>query len=156
VGLLLAVLSVILVQRNSEVSPWFPLVLLAYPIWETLFSMYRRKLRGQSTGQADALHLHSLVYRRVVRWRGFAGKPADYVTRNSLASLVLWPIPLACLAAALAFWEFSPALQAVAAAFGVVYTLAYRRLARFRVPAWLVLRARSEAQAEPAELKAER
>jgi hypothetical protein len=92
----------------------------------------------------------------VVRWRGFAGKPADYVTRNSVASLVLWPIPLACLAIALAFWDFSPALQVAAAAFGVAYTLAYRRLARFRVPAWLVLRARSEPEAEPAELRAER
>jgi len=156
VGLVLAVLSVLIVQRNSEVSPWFPLVLLAYPIWETLFSMYRRKARGHSTGRADALHLHSLVYRRVVRWRGFAGRPADYVTRNSVASLVLWPIPLGCLAVALAFWDFSPALQVAAAAFGIIYTLAYWRLARFRVPAWLVLRARSEAETEPAELKAER
>jgi UDP-N-acetylmuramyl pentapeptide phosphotransferase/UDP-N-acetylglucosamine-1-phosphate transferase len=156
VGLLLAELSVLIVQRNSEVSPWFPLVLLAYPIWETLFSMYRRKARGHSTSRADALHLHSLVYRRLVRWRGFDGRPSDYVTRNSVASLCLWPIPLACLAIALAFWEYSPALQVAAAAFGIAYTLAYRRLARFQVPAWLVLRARSGAEAEPAELKAER
>jgi UDP-N-acetylmuramyl pentapeptide phosphotransferase/UDP-N-acetylglucosamine-1-phosphate transferase len=157
VGLVLGLLSVLIVQRNSDVSPWFPLVLLAYPIWETIFSMYRRKARGYSTGQADALHLHTLVYRRVVRWRGFAGKPADYVTRNSLASLCLWPIPLACLAIALAFWDFSPALQVAAAVFGIIYTLAYRRLARFRVPAWLVLRARGEADdEEPAELGARR
>ena len=53
VGLLLAELAVLLVHRNSEVSPWFPLVLLAYPVWETIFSMYRRKARGQSTGHAD-------------------------------------------------------------------------------------------------------
>ena len=156
VGLILAVLSVLIVQRNSDVSPWFPLMLLAYPVWETLFSMYRRKARGYSTGRADALHLHSLVYRRVVRWRGFAGKPSDYVTRNSLASLCLWPIPLVCLAVALAFWQSSPALQLAAAAFGIAYTLAYRRLARFRVPPWLVLRARGEPETEPAELKAGR
>ncbi|MGH7337984.1 MAG: MraY family glycosyltransferase, partial [Myxococcota bacterium] len=90
VGLLLALLSVLLVHRNSEVSPWFPLVLLAYPIWETLFSMYRRRTRGHSTGRADALHLHSLVYHRLVRWHGHAGSAADYVTRNSIASLLLW------------------------------------------------------------------
>jgi UDP-N-acetylmuramyl pentapeptide phosphotransferase/UDP-N-acetylglucosamine-1-phosphate transferase len=156
VGLVLGLLSVLIVQRNSDVSPWFPLVLLAYPIWETIFSMYRRKARGYSTGRADALHLHTLVYRRVVRWRGFAGKPADYLTRNSLASLCLWPIPLACLAVALAFWDFSPALQAAAAVFGIAYTLAYRRLVRFRIPGWLVLRARSESDEEPAELGARR
>src|SRR5688572_17026064 len=102
-GLLLAALCVLLVHRNSEVSPWFPLILLAYPIWETLFTVYRRKYRGRSTVEADALHLHTLVYRRVVRWRGFAGKPSDYVTRNSVASASLWAIPLACLLIALAF-----------------------------------------------------
>jgi UDP-N-acetylmuramyl pentapeptide phosphotransferase/UDP-N-acetylglucosamine-1-phosphate transferase len=150
VGLLLAELSVILVHRNSEVSPWFPLVLLAYPVWETLFSMYRRKAKGHSTGDADALHLHSLVYRRVVRWRSFDGKPWEYVTRNSVASLCLWPIPLLCLAIALAFWRDSLALQASAAGFGIIYTLAYRRLVRFGVPAWMVIRA--DADAEPAEL----
>jgi UDP-GlcNAc:undecaprenyl-phosphate/decaprenyl-phosphate GlcNAc-1-phosphate transferase len=156
VGLVLAVLSVLIVQRNSQVSPWFPLVLLAYPIWETLFSMYRRKARGHSTGTADALHLHLLVYRRVVRWHSFAGKPSDYVMRNSLASLCLWPIPLGCFTIALAFWEFSPALQLAAAVFATIYTLAYRRLVRFRAPAWLVLRARTREQAEPAGLSARR
>ena len=156
VGLALAVLSVLIVQRNSQVSPWFPLVLLAYPIWETLFSMYRRKARGDSAIRADALHLHTLVYRRVVRWKSFAGKPADAATRNSLASLCLWPIPLFGLLIALAFWDRSAPLQIAAAAFGIAYTLAYRRLARFRVPAWLVLRASSEPrEAEPAEVSAE-
>jgi UDP-GlcNAc:undecaprenyl-phosphate/decaprenyl-phosphate GlcNAc-1-phosphate transferase len=140
VGLLLGELAVLLVHRNSEISPWFPLLLLAYPIWETIFSMYRRKARGRSTGSADALHLHTLVYRRVVRWRGFSGKPSDYVMRNSIASACLWVIPAACLAAALAFWDRSLPLQVAAVVFGISYTLGYRRLVRFRVPRWLVLR----------------
>jgi UDP-N-acetylmuramyl pentapeptide phosphotransferase/UDP-N-acetylglucosamine-1-phosphate transferase len=157
VGLVLGVLSVLIVQRNSDVSPWFPLVLLAYPIWETLFSMYRRKARGHSTGRADALHLHTLLYRRVVRWRSFTAKASDYVTRNSVASLCLWPIPLVCLAIALAFWETSAPLQIAAAAFAAIYTLAYWRLVRFQVPAWLVLRARTEPEeGEPAQLGAKR
>jgi UDP-N-acetylmuramyl pentapeptide phosphotransferase/UDP-N-acetylglucosamine-1-phosphate transferase len=151
VGLLLAELSVLLVHRNSEVSPWFPLVLLAYPIWETLFSMYRRKMRGQSTGRADALHLHSLVYRRVVRWRGFAGRPSDYVARNSIASALLWAIPAACFAVAAAFWDRSEPLQLAALVFAISYTLAYRRLVRFGVPRWLVVRAAPRPEAdEPA------
>jgi UDP-N-acetylmuramyl pentapeptide phosphotransferase/UDP-N-acetylglucosamine-1-phosphate transferase len=142
VGLLLAELSVLLVHRNSEVSPWFPLMLLAYPIWETLFSMYRRKTRGHSTAHADALHLHSLVYRRVVRWRGFSGKPADQVMRNSVASFCLWTMPVACFAIALVFWGHSLSLQIAAAAFVLCYALAYRALVRFNVPTWLVVRAK--------------
>jgi UDP-GlcNAc:undecaprenyl-phosphate/decaprenyl-phosphate GlcNAc-1-phosphate transferase len=142
VGLLLAELSVILVHRNSEVSPWFPLVLLAYPVWETLFSMYRRKVSGGSTGEADCLHFHTLVYRRVVRWHGFRGSPRDYVTRNSIASTCLWVLPALCLVIALSFWQSSAALQLAALAFAIAYTLAYRRLVRFRIPPWLVLRAK--------------
>lgn len=152
VGLLLAELGVLLVHRNSEVSPWFPLVLLAYPVWETIFSMYRRKARGQSTGHADALHLHSLVYRRVVRWRGFAGKPSDYAIRNSVASALLWVVPAGCLAVALVFWDWSLPLQLAAVAFGISYTLGYRRLVRFGVPRWLVIRARRRT---PAEMESE-
>jgi UDP-GlcNAc:undecaprenyl-phosphate GlcNAc-1-phosphate transferase len=158
VGLLLAELSVLLVHRNSEVSPWFPLVLLAYPVWETLFSMYRRRMRGISTGKADALHLHSLVYHRLVRWRGHAGSPADYVTRNSIASLLLWSLPAVCFAAAVTFWGGSRELQVAAAAFGIFYILGYRRLVRFGVPARLVIRAKAkrkgvaEMDGDPAEV----
>src|SRR5688572_1294300 len=100
IGLLLAELSVLLVHRNSEVSPWLPLVLLAYPIWETLFSMYRRRMRGRSTGDADALHLHSLIYRRLARWKGFEASPAEYIARNSIASACLWILPAICFVAA--------------------------------------------------------
>lgn len=140
VGIVLAELSVLLVQRNSEVSPWFPLVLLAYPIWETLFSMYRRRSRGHSTARADALHLHSLVYRRVVRWRGFAAKPADQAMRNSMASLCLWIMPAWGLAVGLLFWDNSLLLQLAAAAFVTFYTFIYRKLVHFEVPVWLVVR----------------
>jgi len=139
VGLMLAELSVILVQRNSEVSPWFPLMLLAYPIWETLFSMYRRRMRGQSTGEADALHLHSLVYRRLARWKGFAATPYDHVTRNSVASACLWILPALCFLVALASWDESLPLQAAAVIFAIGYVAFYRRIVRFGMPAWFTI-----------------
>jgi UDP-N-acetylmuramyl pentapeptide phosphotransferase/UDP-N-acetylglucosamine-1-phosphate transferase len=142
IGLLLAELSVMLVHRNSEVSPWFPVLLLAYPIWETLFSMYRRKVHGHSTGRADALHLHSLVYRRVVRWRGYSAMASDYVTRNSLASLYLWVLPGLCLSLGLMFWNNTSALELAGYAFNAFYIMVYLCLVRFRVPAWLVIRAK--------------
>ena len=130
VGLLLAELSVLIVFRNSEVSVWFPLVLLAYPIWETIFSMLRRRDRGRSSGEADRLHLHSLVYHRVIRGR--SRETRDVIARNSLASLVLWPLPLACFAAALALWDDSLGLQLAACAFAMAYAALYRTIVRFR------------------------
>ena len=151
IGLTLALLSVMLVQRNSQVSPWFPLVLLAYPIWETIFSMYRRKNRGRSTGEADALHLHTLVYRRVVRWKGPRAKARDCAVRNSLASMYLWALPAICWAFAVAFWNRSLVLQAGAVVFALVYIAAYRRIVRFRVPRSLLVRAKADAPGVDAE-----
>jgi len=43
-GFWLGELSVLIVVRHPEVSPWFPMLLLVYPIFETLYSMYRRKI----------------------------------------------------------------------------------------------------------------
>jgi UDP-N-acetylmuramyl pentapeptide phosphotransferase/UDP-N-acetylglucosamine-1-phosphate transferase len=140
VGLALAMLSVLLVHRNAEVSAWFPLVLLSYPVWETLFSMYRRKLRGHPAGRADALHLHTLVYRRVVRWKGPGASPEDHVVRNSLATVRLLSIPMATTAVALACWDHSLVLQGAALGLAVIYVAVYRRIVLFKVPAWLVVR----------------
>lgn len=145
VGLLLAELAVLLVQRNATVSPWFPLVLLAYPIWETLFSMYRRRLRRVSSGDPDALHLHSLVYRRVVRAEVCNGAARHCWKRNSLASLLMWTLPALCWLPAVAFWNRTRVLQLAAGAFAVIYVLIYRRIARFGVPTPLVVRLRPGA-----------
>lgn len=140
IGLVLAELSVLLVHRNPEVSPWFPLVLMAYPVWETLFSMYRRHMRRRrvSTGNADALHLHSLIYRRVVRAPCF-GPLAHTSGRNSLASAILWTLPTLCCLAAVMLWNHTLLLQSAALAFAALYVLTYRRIVRFGVPRRLVL-----------------
>jgi len=146
IGLLLAELSVLLVHRNVEVSAWFPLLLLAYPIWETLFSMYRRRMRGHPLGRADALHLHTLVYRRMVRWKGPGGSADDCVVRNSIASLCLWIVPLTTWALAVSFWDASLVLQGAAFVFALAYVAAYRRIVRFRVPRRMIVRAGNPAR----------
>ena len=143
-GLALAEISVLLVQRNPEVSPWFPLVLLAYPIWETLFSMYRRSQHRVSTGKADALHLHSLVYRRMVHCDGSHEPRGHCATRNSAASLVLWVLPALCSLAAVGLWNRTLALQAAAAAFATLYVLVYLRIVRFQMPKAFVVRLSAE------------
>ncbi|MGH8511952.1 MAG: hypothetical protein ACREU8_11395, partial [Gammaproteobacteria bacterium] len=44
IGFMYAQLSIQLVARNAGISPWFVVALAAYPIVETLFSIYRRKI----------------------------------------------------------------------------------------------------------------
>jgi len=53
---------VLLVVRHPEVSPWFPLLLLAYPIFETLFPFTARSSCAAAPGQPESLHSHMLIY----------------------------------------------------------------------------------------------
>ncbi|MFN7130403.1 MAG: glycosyltransferase family 4 protein, partial [Brevundimonas sp.] len=46
VGFVLAEVAVLLVVRHPQVSPWFCFLVCAYPVTETLFSIYRRRLRA--------------------------------------------------------------------------------------------------------------
>ena len=69
-GFVLAELSVLLIERNAAVSPIFALLLCAYPIFETIFTIYRRKVvRGVATAEPDGIHLHTLIHRRIVRFK---------------------------------------------------------------------------------------
>ena len=47
-GFVVAEIGILLLQRNPEVSPLCPLLIVIYPVFETVFSMYRRKwLQGR-------------------------------------------------------------------------------------------------------------
>ncbi|MGH7604611.1 MAG: MraY family glycosyltransferase [Gemmatimonadaceae bacterium] len=127
-GFAIAELAVLLVHRNSEVSPWFALLLLWYPVWETIFSGWRRKaLRGRSPADADGLHLHTLVYRRLLR----RGGP---VTRSALTTLCMLIACLATAIPAVVFWDETWILQGFAVAFALAYLWIYWRIVRFRTP----------------------
>jgi UDP-N-acetylmuramyl pentapeptide phosphotransferase/UDP-N-acetylglucosamine-1-phosphate transferase len=138
-GFWLAELGVLLVVRNPEVSPWFPLVVMAYPIWETLFSMYRRKiLRQHSMGRPDAMHLHHLVYHRLIRRAVGSKAPSDQNRRNNAVTLYLIPPIALLMLPALLVWDRTDALLACAGLFGVAYVWIYRRIAHRRVPQWII------------------
>lgn len=135
-GFALGEMSVLMVTRNPEVSPWFCFLVMAYPIWDTLFSYYRREfVRGTEWSSPDALHLHHLIYRRLVKpyatGNAFSG---DSVIPNSLTSVYLWGLSLLTAVPAVIFWDNSTMLAGFALLFTVSYGLFYRRLAKFRAP----------------------
>ncbi|WP_141266816.1 glycosyltransferase family 4 protein [Thermodesulfovibrio sp. Kuro-1] len=68
IGFLIGTISVLLGNRHSEVSPWFPFVVCVYPIFEVVFSMYRKTfIRGISPFSPDGLHLHMIIYKRLTK-----------------------------------------------------------------------------------------
>jgi UDP-N-acetylmuramyl pentapeptide phosphotransferase/UDP-N-acetylglucosamine-1-phosphate transferase len=142
IGFLIGEVAVLLVARHTEVSPWFPLLLVIYPVFETLFSVYRRKfLQGVSPGQPDGLHLHTLIYRRLVRWA--TGECAETRARqNSATSPYLWLLCSASVGPALLFWRNTEMLMACVVLFIGLYVWLYWRIVRFRAPGLLVSRER--------------
>ena len=140
-GFWVAELSVLLVVRNPQVSAWFPLVLCAYPVFETLFSIYRRTvLRGAHATRPDVAHLHHMIYRRLVRWAVGTRLPARRTERNSITSPYLWILTSIAVGPALTFWSHTLALQICAFVFAALYLFGYARIVRFKVPRWWVIR----------------
>lgn len=140
-GFVLAELAILLIARNSEVSPLFPLLLCAYPVVETVFSMYRRKIiRGRPMGMPDGVHLHSLIYRRLMRW-AIGSRDAHVLTRrNSLTAPYLWVVCSLSSIPAVIWWNDTFALACWLGVYAAGYVTMYWRIVRFRTPRWMVLK----------------
>ena len=144
-GFFIAEISVLLVARNPRVSPWCPMLLVIYPVFETLFSIYRRKfLQGRAVGRPDALHLHQIVYKRLVRWM-VGSKEAHHVTRrNSMTAPYLWTLATLSIAPAMMFWSRTSLLILCILLFITIYLCLYRMIVRFKAPRWLIVRKHSD------------
>ncbi len=136
-GVVIAVACVMLVQRHEAVSPWFPMLLLIYPVWETLFSIYRKVARGQSPGMADALHFHQLIFRRIVRVAFSDDEARQLLSRNNRTSPYLWMFAALSIVPAVLFWRNTVALMVCTLLFVATYVTAYLMIVRFKVPRWL-------------------
>ena len=138
-GFMVAELGILLVNRNQSVSPLFPVLMCAYPLCETLFTMLRRKIRGAAAGAPDGIHLHSLIHRRVIRWSAGHSDESRQTSRNSMTSPYLWILCLACVVPSVLWWESTIAMAGFTALFVVSYTALYRSIVRFKTPTWLVV-----------------
>ncbi len=139
IGFVLAALSILLVQRNPSVSPWFALLVNAYPIFETLFTIWRRTVhQGKNPGIPDGAHFHSLIYRRVMRWANPKSSHIDHhYLGNAKTSPYLWVISCLGVVPAILFWKSTLILMLSAAIFMLLYVYVYRRVVRFHKPSWL-------------------
>jgi UDP-GlcNAc:undecaprenyl-phosphate GlcNAc-1-phosphate transferase len=136
-GVVIAMACILLVQRHPQVSPWFPMLLLSYPVLETAFSVYRKVVRGQSPSMADALHLHQLVFRRIVREVFHDDEARRMLMRNNRTSPYLWAFCLLTVVPATLFWRQTWVLMTFCVGFVVLYVWAYTSIIRFRVPRWV-------------------
>ncbi|MBA4729885.1 MAG: glycosyltransferase family 4 protein [Gammaproteobacteria bacterium] len=59
------VIGLIKYYQVNDLSPWYVMLMLVYPVTDVLFSIYRRITLQVSTLEPDNQHLHHLIYKRV-------------------------------------------------------------------------------------------
>ena len=88
--------------------------------FETLFSIYRKKhLRGISPGIPDGIHLHMLIYRRIVPRFGEIARRHP----NPLTAPIIWLFSLLSMIPAFFWWQETWILMIGVLIFCIVYFL---------------------------------
>ncbi len=132
IGFTIAVLSVMLVKNHPQVSPWFPLLAVIYPAFETVFSIIRRKFhKKHHIDSPDSHHLHQLIYKRVVPFV-FDIQRSEKLMRNSATSPFLWLICSFGAIPAVMSWQNTPILVIFTVLFCWFYVWLYRSIVRFK------------------------
>ncbi len=138
-GLWVVELGLLLPHRSLEISPMAPVLVGVYPLLETLFSMYRRKcVRSHPVSYPDALHLHTLIYRRLILNPAVDLAIADKNKANAKVALVVWGFVLLPVVCTLVFYQHTNTLLSLIALFALAYGYLYKRLIQFNAPNLLI------------------
>jgi len=89
VGHMIAWNAIILLAREPQVSAWGILLILLWPVLDTLFSMYRRVAAGHAVSRPDRLHFHHLLMRLALL---AAPGRLDRERANPIGSALAWPL----------------------------------------------------------------
>ena len=95
-GCVIAVLAILLAERNNNVSSFASLLIVSYPIYETLRSFVRRTIdKNTNFFVADDRHLHSVIFRFITALDLTNKANSDKLwLRNAFAGMVCWLLPL--------------------------------------------------------------
>ena len=134
-GFCVVCLGLLLVCRSPKVSPFAPILLGIYPLVEAIFSMYRRLvIRGHSVTRPDALHLHSLIFRRVFKNRTSS---VNFQLMNSKVALFFWFKTFIFSGITTIYYKESNVLFCLFFSYVFLYTWFFAQLIRFKTPRWI-------------------
>lgn len=138
-GLWVVELGLLLPHRSNSISPMAPVLVGIYPLLETLYSMYRRKfVRSHPINHPDALHLHTLIYRRLILNPAFDITSKDRNKANAKVAVIIWGFVMAPVICALAFYKQTHMLLILMVFFASAYITLYKRLVLFKAPRILI------------------
>jgi UDP-N-acetylmuramyl pentapeptide phosphotransferase/UDP-N-acetylglucosamine-1-phosphate transferase len=116
IGFYLALSGIYLAANHDEVSPWYIMATLIYPVWEVIFSVFRRLRKHHSPLYADNTHLHTLLYKKI--------------GNNPLSAFLIVLSYIPFLAVATLFANHSAGNLGIVIIFIIFYILLYQRLMR--------------------------
>lgn len=118
-GFILGMLLVLLTQRHTEsMSAFFGLSIMIYPVWEVVFSIWRRKRLRRNATSPDDLHLHTLIFKRIT-----------HSNKNTSLILLFCNVPFVILG--VCFYQHTWLLLAFCGIFVLLYGYFYAKLIRF-------------------------
>ena len=88
-GHIIAWNAIVLLNREPEISAWGILLILLWPVLDTLFAMVRRMVTGLSVSQPDKLHYHHVLMRLVLL---MTHETIGKKEANPIGSLLSWPL----------------------------------------------------------------
>lgn len=138
IGFWVVELGILLAIRNPQISPMAPVVAGLLPLIETLFSIYRRNIvRNHPVNQPDALHLHTLIYRRILFNPASTYTAKQLNAVNSKVALFFWMPATVFTFFSCIFAERTEAQLALMLIYLGMYNWLYHRLVRFKSPTFM-------------------
>ena len=124
-GHVLIWLSILLVARNPEISPYAILLIFFWPIMDMLFAIFRRVVNREPIGAPDRLHFHQLMMRGL--GLTYFNRTQRNVT-NPLATALVLPIKAVPIIAAQFLWHDIGQSAVALLFFGALFIVTYRSL----------------------------
>lgn len=134
IGFIVVGLGILLVKRNTQISPMAPVVLGLIPLIETLFSIYRRIFfRKTSINKPDALHLHTLIFRRKLSKKYKFFKYLSFINANASVGLMFLLPALILLSLTFIFYKNTNFLLFIIIIYTLSYVYFYKKIINFKV-----------------------
>ena len=128
IGHVLAWLAIALLARGEALTTWAIMLVLFWPVADTVLAIYRRRRSGKPTGQPDRMHFHQLVMRTLEI--AYFGRKRRHIA-NPVSTLVILPLASAPVVAGVLLWNQPVAAFAAFVLFSVLFFSSYRLGIRF-------------------------
>ena len=125
IGHILAWLGILLIARDPQVAPFAILLILFWPVADTLYSIMRRRVMRRAVDAPDRMHFHHIVVRILRRALRDRVAPEHL---NPLATAFMVPLFLAPAAAGVFLWYQPVAALFALLVFSLLYVVTYALL----------------------------